>query len=359
MKTFRRIGSKSQEVATRIQQEIVDGRVLPGEKLASVRELAACFDVGRQVVISAFSILVETGVVVSRPRQGYYVNPMLMPEVIKERTLRVGLLIWKCRHHIPGISSTKILQRSLSAAAPEFNCEVFIAQDDENFVEEWFFNKRLDILIVSGLVNDDLMLRLQDAGIPALAFANQNLKDSFNHVDIAGEQNTFNSLCEAINKLQVNRVAMITDNFNILSVQHDIAGFKRALKTQKLTLCEPWICCGAPGTGFAMMDQLMNSQSEKPELIMVHVAHFPEVARYIFRYDLTGKRKPYLLLTSWNNDMFYPELVDLAEHTDNAAAYRLLKITVDLFLGRLRQPYRETILLEPPYCHEIPHDLFK
>ena len=67
--------TQSGQVSTELEKQIRSGRLAPGRKIPSIRELAQRFDVSSQVIKSALDVLEQRNLVVSRPRIGVYVNP--------------------------------------------------------------------------------------------------------------------------------------------------------------------------------------------------------------------------------------------------------------------------------------------
>lgn len=72
-------------IATAVTIAIQDGRLLPGSRLPSTRELASSFDVHRQTVMSALAELVAQGWLIAYPRSGYAVNSALPTEQVPPR----------------------------------------------------------------------------------------------------------------------------------------------------------------------------------------------------------------------------------------------------------------------------------
>lgn len=67
--------TQSGQVSTELEKQIRSGRLAPGRKIPSIRELAQRFDVSSQVIKSALELLEQRNLVVSQPRIGVYVNP--------------------------------------------------------------------------------------------------------------------------------------------------------------------------------------------------------------------------------------------------------------------------------------------
>lgn len=71
----RRILFKDEEISRELERRIIDQRLKEGARLPSERTLAGDFGVQRDTVRCALEILVKKGVLVRRPRQGYFVAP--------------------------------------------------------------------------------------------------------------------------------------------------------------------------------------------------------------------------------------------------------------------------------------------
>jgi GntR family transcriptional regulator/MocR family aminotransferase len=72
------------QVRSSLIAAILDGRLSPGRRLPSCRQLAQTLGVARNTVVLAYQALVEEGYLVSRERSGYYVNG----EILETRTER-------------------------------------------------------------------------------------------------------------------------------------------------------------------------------------------------------------------------------------------------------------------------------
>lgn len=79
------------EVMEQIQQLIVDGKLKPGDKLTSERELAEKLEVSRSSVREAFSALDLMGILESRPGEGTFVRTVPADEAYKPLTIMLML----------------------------------------------------------------------------------------------------------------------------------------------------------------------------------------------------------------------------------------------------------------------------
>ncbi|MDI4643681.1 PLP-dependent aminotransferase family protein [Cohnella hashimotonis] len=79
--------NKKQAVISRIRSDIVDGLVIPGQKLPSIREQSQAFSCSLNTIISAYQELEREHLIYSRPKSGYYVvaQEALLPLLQKQR----------------------------------------------------------------------------------------------------------------------------------------------------------------------------------------------------------------------------------------------------------------------------------
>lgn len=63
------------QVFERLRDDIVRGRILPGERLPSVRVCSEQLGVSKNTILQAYARLEERGYVSAREKQGFYVNP--------------------------------------------------------------------------------------------------------------------------------------------------------------------------------------------------------------------------------------------------------------------------------------------
>ena len=71
----KRILFKDEEISREIERRIAEKRLREGDRLPSERQLAEDFGVQRDTVRCALDMLLDKGVLIKRPRQGYFVAP--------------------------------------------------------------------------------------------------------------------------------------------------------------------------------------------------------------------------------------------------------------------------------------------
>lgn len=62
-----------QQIADNLCHQILEGKLLPGERVPSVRDLAADFEVNRNTLLRTYSILEDAGMIVNKRGIGFFV----------------------------------------------------------------------------------------------------------------------------------------------------------------------------------------------------------------------------------------------------------------------------------------------
>ena len=63
-----------QQIADNISHQILEGKILPGERIPSVRDLSVEFEVNRNTLLRTYSILEEAGIIVNKRGVGFFVS---------------------------------------------------------------------------------------------------------------------------------------------------------------------------------------------------------------------------------------------------------------------------------------------
>lgn len=160
---------QSREVARKLIRKIHDGDYQPGKRLESIRTLAERYGVGRQVVVSAISLMARNNYVYTARGSGVYVNPKLK----KGLYYRLG---WFYNGLNPALGGIELRFAYKYAAIygfellPGFNYE-------ENFtLAEWLGQKGdLDGIIINGNVDEELLKYPRRHRIPYVVFGNYDI----------------------------------------------------------------------------------------------------------------------------------------------------------------------------------------
>ena len=72
-----------QQIADNISHQILEGKLPPGERVPSVRDLAVEFEVNRNTLLRTYSMLEDSGIIVNKRGIGFFVAENAM-EIIRE-----------------------------------------------------------------------------------------------------------------------------------------------------------------------------------------------------------------------------------------------------------------------------------
>jgi CheY-like chemotaxis protein len=105
--------------------------------------------------------------------------------------------------------------------------------------------------------------------------------------------------------------------------------------------------CDQNENGFAAMEHLMTAATAPPEAVFLTARAFPGAVQYVFENGLLrNQRKPFLILDFCDTAFFYPELVDACIYEREVLGDIALARLIDLYYGRLNQPWHENITLD-------------
>lgn len=62
-----------QQIADNLCHQILEGKLLPGERVPSVRDLAADYEVNRNTLLRTYSVLEDAGMIVNKRGVGFFV----------------------------------------------------------------------------------------------------------------------------------------------------------------------------------------------------------------------------------------------------------------------------------------------
>ena len=346
--------SRSSELAELFRKQIMDGRLRPGERLPAIREMARLYNVTWQVMWQACHFLAEAGLFLISSRQSCVVNPRLEVGGLHETSLRIGYLYWKTRlESLSPASYGSIALSYIRSEAQTHNCVVLTADQDTS-PEDFFRDAKLNALIVDGLWDDALALRLVQSGHPYVLLGNRKLGVRANHISFDLENNMYYAFQQLSREESFARYAAVVGARRYLATTQFSRGWRRAMREAGVSKEHYPIIC----TDLTRVDQDMETlllQDEPPECIFLNAAYFPALARCLFRnhLDVPG-RKPFIVVDTWVDNMFYPELVDRVFQYRHRQMPCLIPRLLDIYYGRVQQPLEETIPTEYPYCQKLP-----
>lgn len=97
----------SDQIVSQIQQQIGEGKLLPGERMPSMRSASKLLNIGVVTVNKAYMKLVRNEVLVSRGSKGVFVRDLSFDEVALVRDERLMELLSKAKQYADASGATK------------------------------------------------------------------------------------------------------------------------------------------------------------------------------------------------------------------------------------------------------------
>lgn len=172
--------AKYEEIVDWITEQIENGELSAGEKILSENTLVSMFQVSRQTVRHAISVLGDRGLVVSRRGSGTYVKDSRLGVKGKKKTMRIAIMMTYVDEYIFP-SMIKEMERILSKA--EYSLEISFTHNsverERNILKGFLKNDMVDGILAettkSGIPNPnlDIYRELQHKGI-SIVFLNSS-----------------------------------------------------------------------------------------------------------------------------------------------------------------------------------------
>lgn len=97
----------SDQIVSQIQQQIGEGKLLPGERMPSMRSASKLLNIGVVTVNKAYMKLVRNEVLVSHGSKGVFVRDLSFDEVALVRDERLMELLSKAKQYADASGATK------------------------------------------------------------------------------------------------------------------------------------------------------------------------------------------------------------------------------------------------------------
>jgi DNA-binding transcriptional regulator YhcF (GntR family) len=304
---------KSQQVADFIRDQIHNGEIKPGERLASVRVLAGKFGVGRQVVLSAFEILTKEKLVFSHVGRGTFVSGKTA-SVRPGRNYRMGFYINRSRVET---FYNRNLFLGVSEKAGEAGVTMLLAPDDDGFdLKSWVMRKELDVLLVSGRVDGDFLKILEELAVPFVVMGKYYLPPDINIIEPCEEGVTPKAIRRVWNKFRFKSMGAVLGSSDLRVTQDLISIIKKCAREFPVSCGDKYINCSDEEEGYLQARDIY-SGDEHPEALFVTGQAFPGVARYLFeRAGDKDFEKPVVITAATDKyNIMYPELVNAVIYT--------------------------------------------
>ena len=290
--------AKSRVVADYIRDDIRKSNLLPGERLNGVRKLAEKYSVGRQVVLSAFQVLAKDDILVTEARKGTYVNPVLETG----HYYRLGVFI-NLTNFVKSMRFIDTLQQKASRKGYQL---IVGSNFEEDFtVDEWIGRKRLDGVIVTGVVDDETVKQLKTTFVPFVIAGNYDIAGDIPQTTIDLPAIINKHLTAVLKSSGIKTLATVAGTLEFRADRECLDGVRKAISNSNLKLREEFIQTSG-GDGFLEVARIMEDFSDKPDAFYIHGAHLNGFIKYFSTKN--AQSRPILIV---NNRIDRKELADI------------------------------------------------
>lgn len=214
---------QSRMIAQELIKKIQRRDYQPGERLEGIRTLAEHFGVGRQVVLSAITLLAKQGYVYTVRGSGSYVNPALKDSFY----YRLG---W----FVQGLNplNTGDLLKSAQAHAMQQGFNLILgANFEEDFtLEYWLKHKgNLDGVVIDGIVDEKLLKYPKRHRIPYVVNGNFNILPNHPQVRVNQVEKYARKAEKLISRSSWQRNAIIAGTKELPADSDAVEGFAQAI----------------------------------------------------------------------------------------------------------------------------------
>ena len=218
---------QSRELARVLIHKIHNGEYAPGQRLESIRELAERYGVGRQVVLSAFSLMAKQNYVYTAQGSGTYVNPSLKTGLF----YRIGWFI----NQLTPFGMTVQFAHTY-AARRHFNL-VLGSNYEENFtLADWLVHKGdLDGVVVSGIVDDGMLKYPRVHRIPYVVVGNYDISPDHPQINYNVYGSYFDAMSELFGEHRWKSFAVIAGTPDMRADREAVEGIRAAAVKSGLT----------------------------------------------------------------------------------------------------------------------------
>ncbi len=282
----------SLQLARYLLSEARCGNLQPSQKLPSVRRLAEQFGYGRQVVLSALTLLVKQNILCSAARQGFYINPSLR----SGRYYRLGYFLSRVN---PASSGKQ--QEALYFAARKRGWELICGNNFEEKFElaEWLEHKRdLDGIFIDGYIDEAVLRTLSLSSLPYVIIGNHDIAPEYPQVRSRVAKLVAEKLLKTIRQHQLRQLVSIVGPEFVYN-EYLIAKAIRLRLRQEGLLPGDFPVLHTRNDGYAELDRLMRQGA--PQALFFLGEHCLGWQKY--RQQRDSLERPLVFLTARWSEM--------------------------------------------------------
>ena len=268
--------SQSMQLALQLIGEIRNGTYRAGEKMASIRQLAEKYQVGRQVALSAVTFLCKRNYLYTLHGSGTYVNPHHTRGLFyrlgwfsNEVNLGSGGAYWYAL-------ALHLLQKK------DFNL-ILGGNFEEDFTfDQWLKRKgNLDGVFLQGMVNEKMLASLKKHKLPYVVMGNYDISPE--HPQVLFNINSVyeRSLPELFRKKQWKELAILAADGSLRADRETVEVIRKIADAHNVD-CSGELLMRTGGDGYAEIRQLLKKRT--PDALLIIGEHWVGMQKFRDRH---------------------------------------------------------------------------
>ena len=326
----------SMQVADIIRDRIKNGDLESGQRLKSIRDMAAEFSVGRQVIVSAFDILTREGVLIKKPGCGVFVKDL---RPLKNKVFRIGFYInnydFSKRFH-------SNLLTMLNAKSETDHCEIIPGTSKNNpDPAKWVKRGEIDGILLSGKVDDDIVKTFDFLEVPFVIIGNYKLTHEANTVEIDYKSAFEKVFTELLDRHKIRTIGMISGSDKEYVNIYAAKAIKKVIHNNKLDNDndDSFFYMNAEEDGYKAMENFIAEKHKLPDALFISSQAFWGAAKFLLSHGCSapGKR-PVIVGENYISETFR----DLLDAVLYFQGKNLASTALERILGILKSPETQT-----------------
>jgi len=311
----------SVQVARLLINEIKSGVYSPGQKMDSIRTIAKRLGVGRQTVLSAFEILVNCNYICCAVgRGGSFVNPELQPGFF----YRIGFFLNRNNPMRYGQMINAVFE-----AATRRGWQTVLGCNFEEDIElsDWIKSKKdLDGVIITGVVDDDVLKCFKNLRMPYLLLGNYDLEPTHPQVGVDFYLLLKDKLSLALKKKKIKNICALLGP-RILRNEREVGNAIEMICAENEIKGANFSVIYSNDGGFMDISGIMKAR--RPEALFLIGEHALAWAKYQEAQGINAADRPLIIVSkAWAEIIgkkFYDIAFDTYSGIENSAVECLIK----------------------------------
>lgn len=325
--------SKSGELAFQLRQQIENGDYQPGERLSSIRALSTRYDVGRQVVLSAFTILSEEGLVKCTVGSGTVVNPALRAK----QQCHLGFVVLGDNLHNKFIDAVwKGLTRAVEGTRKHISIH-----ENVNTTELLTMADTHDCILVIGNITFSAVELLKKHGRKFIVLGNHNFGEEYNSVSFL----ISTIVAEILNMDRGHKksVGLIIGGIQLPVTRSLISEVERYSQRYGLPWNGSHVVCADSTYGVEEITFWWGKRHNWPKRLIVTLHTYLGFAQFLLENKVDRSEYPEITVMVDDKSFLplpYPDLNAKVFNTDEGAVgASLIELSTDYIAGKVKEGF--------------------